>query len=110
MTASYVSINYENTGVESLFEAKLQQGCAISQVLVNATGSLVLVSSAESDSVWPVSSKQRIGSITRRKRTGLRWFAWPSTLAQLILIEDNVGKLINWSDLSLLTISDDSLT
>lgn len=95
---------------ELLFEAKLEQGCAISQVLVDPTGSLVLVSSSESDSVWSVSSKQRVALMTARKRITWKWFARPSMPSQLLLVEEDVVKLFNWSDLTQLAISDDSLT
>jgi len=96
-------------GAEPLFEAKLEQGCAVNQVLVDPTGSLILVSSSEADSVWSVSSKQRVASTTARKRTMWKWFTRPSMPSQLILVEEDTVKLFIWSDLTQITISYESL-
>lgn len=92
---------------ELLIEASLEQGCPISQVLVHPDGSFVLVSPSESDSVWSIANKERIGSLKDRKRTAWKWFIRPSTPSQLLLFEDKVLTLFNWIDLTQIAASED---
>jgi hypothetical protein len=96
-------------GAELLFEAQLEPGCVVNQVLVHPNGSLVLVSSSGEDSVWSVLTKERIASITGHKRTAWKWLVRPTEESQLLLLEGNALKLFTWSDLTLLSISDDSV-
>ncbi|KAI1424639.1 WD40-repeat-containing domain protein [Xylaria sp. FL1777] len=85
---------------EILFEARLQQGYPVRQVLVHQDGSLVLVSSSLSDSVWSVTSKKEIATIAAHKRSVWKWFIRPSSPSQLVLFQDNTLKLFNWVDLT----------
>ncbi|KAL5413298.1 hypothetical protein PMIN04_009503 [Paraphaeosphaeria minitans] len=96
-------------GAELLLEAKLEQGRAINQILVHPEGSFVLISSSESDSVWSISEKKRVATLTGRQRMAWKWFIRPSTPSQLLLFEDKVLKLFNWSDLSHIAGSEDAL-
>ena len=94
-------------GADLLIEARLGQGCIISQILVHPNGSLVLVSSSESDSVWSVSDKKRVGVLKGRKRTAWKWFVRPFAPSQLLLFEDKVLRLFKWEDLSPIAASED---
>lgn len=87
-------------GAGLLVEARVQPGCIVRQILVHPDGTFVLVSSAESDSIWSVATKKQVASIPRRGRSDWKWFIRPSTPSQLLLLEDKVLKLFNWSDLS----------
>ncbi|KAI0521675.1 WD40-repeat-containing domain protein [Xylaria bambusicola] len=95
---------------ELLVEARLQQGWSIRQVLVHQDGSLVLVSSSQSDAVWSVSTKKQIATIGTHQRSIWKWFNRPSSLGELLLFEDNNLKLYSWSDLKELTILDNAPT
>ncbi|OIW22408.1 WD40 repeat-like protein [Coniochaeta ligniaria NRRL 30616] len=93
---------------QQVLEAKSEQGCAIRQVLVNSTGSLVLVSTSESDSLWSVPTKERIAHIKAPKRTTWKWIVRASKSSQLLLVEDSAVKLYEWTDLTQLNICEDT--
>ena len=86
-------------GAELLAVAQLDVGQAIRQILVHPEGSYLLISSLQSDSVWSIATKQRVATITDRRRTVWKWFIRPSTPSQLLLFEDKLLKLYSWADL-----------
>ncbi|KAK8102609.1 hypothetical protein PG984_015755 [Apiospora sp. TS-2023a] len=95
---------------QMIVEDRLPQGCMITQILVHPEGAFVLVSSANFDTVWSVSTKERVAHIEGRQRSAWKWFTRHKMPYQLLLFEDKVLRLFTWSDLILVTASDEGKT
>ncbi|KAK7949341.1 NACHT and WD domain protein, partial [Apiospora aurea] len=91
-----------------LLESTLGQGCSISQVLLDPAGALVLVSSSGVDMVWSISKKAQVASVTGRRRIAWKWFNRPLFPSQVILVEDNLVKILNWADLMPIVSAEDA--
>lgn len=80
-------------------------GVAVNQILSNAGCTLLLLSSAEADTLWSVEPERSktITTITWEKRQRYRWTNHPSQPDKLFLVTDNVAHLYEWRTMTRLT-------
>ncbi|KAK6826038.1 NACHT and WD domain protein [Apiospora arundinis] len=95
---------------QMVLENRLPQGCTITQVLLHPEGTFVLVSSPNFDTVWSISTKERVAHIEGRQRSAWKWFIRPKMPSQLLLFEDKILRLFTWSDLVQITALEDAKT
>ncbi|MBE3041463.1 hypothetical protein IMZ48_02550 [Candidatus Bathyarchaeota archaeon] len=79
-------------------EGRVERSRLITQVIIHPSGSLVLVSSIETDYLWSVTRKEKIAEITGRRRQFCNWIHREPS--QLVLLEDNDVTFFNWEYLT----------
>jgi hypothetical protein len=80
-------------------------GVAVDQILGNVGCTLMLISSAETDTLWSIGpdDSKKLTTIAWESRRQYRWSTHPTDIDKLLLITDNVAHLYEWPSLTRLT-------
>jgi WD40 repeat protein len=89
--------------VETVFDSRT--GAAVDQILSNKGHTRLLVSSANTDTLWSLmaDSSTIVEVISWEDRGPYRWASHPNNHEQLILVTNTIARLYSWHTMELLT-------
>ena len=88
------------TTSKELFEARLEHGTAIVQILSDPTGDSLLLSTRDSDHLWSAEGEQRKERRLEGARRARKWLQYAQSPAHLLCIDGTSAQICTWSDWS----------